>query len=146
MPSAHLTYEMTSPRSRPRKWSSLPRGTLSLRSPLPSGPTTREPHRRNHSSRPPKWALVSSTDLRFRSTSRPSLSRPPFTLVNNPRVLPLICINTTGVSATTPVTIRMPALTIPTSAGTPAAGSVGSSSSLCLSCALFATLPFRVFS
>jgi len=145
MDSARLTYGMTSPRSRPRKWSSLRRGTLSLRSPQPLGPTTRVPHRRNHNSRTHKWAPVSSMDPRFRSTSRPSLGRPPFTPANNPQVLPPICTNTIGVSATTPVPIRMPPLTILTSAGTPAAGSVGSSSRLCFFCALFATLPFVSF-
>ena len=112
MHSARLTFGMTSQRSRPRKWSSLLRGTLSLHSPPPSGLTAREPHRKNHSSRTHRWALVSSRDLRFHSTNRLSLNHPPSMLVNSPRLrlLPPTCINTTGVSATTPVPIRMPPL------------------------------------
>lgn len=145
MGSSRLTFRITSPRFRLKKWNSLPWGTLFLHSPPHSSPKTRRLRRKSHSTRPRKWVLVSSTDLHFHSTSELFLNQPPFILANNLRLLilpPLICIDTTVVPAITPVQIQTP-LWIPASAGAVAARNVGSSSNLCFSSApLVITLLF----
>jgi hypothetical protein len=147
MLSSRLTRGMTSPRSRLRKSNSLPSDTLSLHSPLPSGLTTRSLHWKNPSSRTHKWALASSTDLRFRSTSRIFFNHLPFTLANSPQLRllqPPTYIDTTVVPATTLVQTRTPPQT-PALAGIPAAGNAGSSSEFRLPCALLITAYISVF-
>lgn len=134
---ARLTFGMISRRSRPRKWNSLPWDSLSQRSPPPSDLTTRNPLRKSHSS------PVSSTLLRFRSTSKLFLSQPPLTFANSLQARispPPICINTRTVPGNTPVQTRTP-LRTPVSAGMPAARNAGLLSELYSSCVLFVILP-----
>ena len=140
---ARLTFGMISRRFRPRKWNSLPWGSLSLRSLLPSDLTTRSPLRKDQSTQTHKWAPVSSTLLRFRSTNKLFSSQPPLMFANSLPVrlsTPPIYISTTTVPGSTPVQIRTP-LQTPVSAGIAAARNAGLLSKVYSSCVLFVAVP-----